>query len=97
MIISSSIVTFRDAAELLQFASTYNAEQLKLFVSQFICRNMATFLEARLLDNLNQQLLSDLTKSYRNLVRSAMIDNNRNGFRIFIARLYELSDDYTIQ
>jgi hypothetical protein len=61
--------TFRDAAELLQFSSTYNAEQLKIFVEQFICRNMATFIEAHLLDNLDNQLLTDLTKSYRNLVR----------------------------
>jgi hypothetical protein len=65
----ANLVTFRDAAELLQFSETYNAEQLKTFVRQFICRNMATFLEARLLDNLDNQLLSDLTKSYRNLVR----------------------------
>ena len=64
------LVTFRDAPELLQFSATYNAEQLKTFVEQFICRNMATFLEARLLDNLDNQLLIDLTKSYRNLVRS---------------------------
>jgi hypothetical protein len=65
----SFIVTFRDAAELLQFSATYNALQLKKFVEQFICRNMATFLEGHLLDNLDNQLLIDLTKSYRNLVR----------------------------
>ncbi|CAF0926643.1 unnamed protein product [Adineta ricciae] len=64
----ANLVTFRDAAELLQFAATYNAEQLKTFVEQFICRNLATFLEARLLDNIDQQLLTDLTKSYRNLL-----------------------------
>ena len=66
----SFAVTFRDAIELLQFSITYNAEQLKVFVQQFICRNMATFLEARLLDSLDNQLLVELTKSYRNLVRS---------------------------
>jgi hypothetical protein len=65
----SNLATFRDASELLQFSVTYNAEQLKAFVEQFICRNMATFLEARLLDNLDNQLLIDLTKSYRKLVR----------------------------
>ncbi|CAF3865682.1 unnamed protein product, partial [Adineta steineri] len=64
----ANLVTFRDAAELLQFSSTYNAEQLKIFVEQYICRNLATFLEARLLDNLENQLLIDLTKSYRNLL-----------------------------
>jgi hypothetical protein len=65
----ANLVTFRDAAELLQFSLTYNAEQLKIFVQQFICRNIATFLEAHLLDNLDNQLLIDLTKSYRRLVR----------------------------
>jgi len=65
----ANLVTFRDAPELLQFSITYNAEQLKIFVQQFICRNIATFLEARLLDNLDNQLLIDLTKSYRRLVR----------------------------
>ncbi|CAF2041005.1 unnamed protein product [Rotaria magnacalcarata] len=64
----ANLVTFRDAVELLQFSLTYNAEQLKVFVQQFICRNMATFLEAHLLDNLDNQLLFDLTKSYRNLL-----------------------------
>ncbi|CAF1041283.1 unnamed protein product [Rotaria sp. Silwood1] len=64
----ANLVTFRDAVELLQFSVTYNAEQLKAFVQQFICRNMATFLEARLLDNLDNELLIDLTKSYRNLL-----------------------------
>ncbi|CAF0741171.1 unnamed protein product [Adineta steineri] len=64
----ANLVTFRDAAELLQFSSTYNAEQLKIFVEQYICRNLATFLEARLLDNLDNQLIIDLTKSYRNLL-----------------------------
>ena len=61
-------VTFRDAAELLHFSFTYNAYQLKTFVEEFICRNMATFLEECLLENLNNQLLIDLTKAYRNLV-----------------------------
>ncbi|CAF2578919.1 unnamed protein product [Rotaria sp. Silwood2] len=64
----ANLVTFRDAVELLQFSATYNAEQLKAFVQQFIGRNMATFLEARLLDNLDNELLNDLTKSYRNLL-----------------------------
>ena len=67
------LVTFRDAAELLQFSVTYNSNYLKIFVTEFICWNMATFLESRLLDNLDSQLLNDLTKSYRNLVKK-MID-----------------------
>lgn len=66
----ANLVTFRDATELLQFSVTYNAQQLRAFVEQFICRNMATFLEARLLENLDNQLLNDLSKSYRRLVRT---------------------------
>lgn len=62
-------ITFRDASELFQFSHAYNADQLKAFVAQFICRNMATFLEGRLLDSLDNQLLADLSKSYRRLVR----------------------------
>ena len=64
----ANVVTFRDAAELLQFSATYNAQQLRAFVEQFIGRNMATFLEGRLLDHLDAQLLTDLSKSYRRLV-----------------------------
>lgn len=67
----ANLITFRDAAELLQFSATYNAEQLRVFVEQFIGRNMATFLEGHLLDHLENSLLTDLTKSYRKLVREA--------------------------
>lgn len=92
----ANLVTFRDAAELLQFSATYNAEQLKAFVEQFICRNMATFLEGRLLDHLDNQLLNDLTKSYRKLVRENFLGLVRNDFFIIKARLYELSNDNTV-
>ncbi|CAF0843865.1 unnamed protein product [Didymodactylos carnosus] len=64
----SNLITFRDAADILKFSSTYNAIELKAFVEQFICRNMATFLEGRLLDNVDDDLLNDLTKSYRNML-----------------------------
>ena len=45
---------------------------------------MATFLEGRLLDNLDQQLLGDLTKSYRNLVRVFHAYLNKLQNEIFI-------------
>lgn len=70
----ANLVTFRDASELLQFSHTYNADQLKAFVEQFICRNMATFLEGHLLDYLDNQLLADLSKSYRRLVRRILLN-----------------------
>lgn len=40
-------VTLKNAAELLEFAVMYNAEQLKLSCLQFICLNMAALLESK--------------------------------------------------
>lgn len=42
-----SPVTLKNAAELLEFASMYNADQLKLSCQQFIVLNMAALLESR--------------------------------------------------
>lgn len=41
------LVTLKNAAELLEFATMYNAEQLKLSCLQFIVLNMAALLEAK--------------------------------------------------
>lgn len=40
-------VTLKNAAELLEFAAVYNAEQLKLSCLQFIVLNMAALLESK--------------------------------------------------
>lgn len=40
-------VTLKNAAELLEFAAMYNAEQLKQSCLQFIVLNMAAILETR--------------------------------------------------
>lgn len=40
-------VTLKNAAELLEFAIMYNAEQLKLSCLQFIVLNMAALLESK--------------------------------------------------
>lgn len=40
-------VTLKNAAELLEFATVYNAEQLKLSCLQFIVLNMAALLESK--------------------------------------------------
>lgn len=40
-------VTLKNAAELLEFATMYNAEQLKLSCLQFIVLNMAALLESK--------------------------------------------------
>lgn len=41
------VVTIKNAAELLEFAVMYNAEQLKLSCLQFIALNMAALLESK--------------------------------------------------
>ncbi|KAJ6665824.1 hypothetical protein lerEdw1_001296 [Lerista edwardsae] len=61
-------LTLRNAAELLEFAAMYNAEQLKQSCSQFIVLNMAALLETRALDVLSDDVLKDLSVSYRNMI-----------------------------
>uniref|UniRef100_A0A8C8SN21 Inhibitor of Bruton tyrosine kinase n=1 Tax=Pelusios castaneus TaxID=367368 RepID=A0A8C8SN21_9SAUR len=61
-------LTLKNAAELLEFSATYNAEQLKLSCLQFIGLNMAALLEARTLDVLSDQVLKDLSVSYRKMI-----------------------------
>ncbi len=40
-------VTLKNAAELLEFSTVYNADQLKLSCLQFMVLNMAALLESR--------------------------------------------------
>lgn len=61
-------LTLKNAAMLLEFASMYNAEQLKLSCLQFIGLNMAALLEARSLDVLSEDVLKDLSIFYRKMV-----------------------------
>ncbi|XP_028903554.1 inhibitor of Bruton tyrosine kinase [Ornithorhynchus anatinus] len=61
-------LTLKNAAELLEFAAMYNAEQLKLSCLQFIGLNMAALLEARALDVLSDAVLKELSVSYRKMI-----------------------------
>nr|XP_006115955.1 inhibitor of Bruton tyrosine kinase isoform X1 [Pelodiscus sinensis] len=61
-------LTLKNAAELLEFSATYNAEQLKLSCFQFIGLNMAALLEARTLDVLSDEILKDLSLAYRKMI-----------------------------
>uniref|UniRef100_A0A3P9I824 Inhibitor of Bruton agammaglobulinemia tyrosine kinase n=1 Tax=Oryzias latipes TaxID=8090 RepID=A0A3P9I824_ORYLA len=45
-------LTLKNAAELLEFATMYNAEQLKLSCLQFIALNMAALLESNVVDSI---------------------------------------------
>ncbi|XP_075058792.1 inhibitor of Bruton tyrosine kinase [Mixophyes fleayi] len=61
-------LTLKNAAELLEFAALYNADQLKNSCLQFIGLNMAALLEARSLDVLSDDVLKDLAESYRKMI-----------------------------
>lgn len=61
-------LTLKNAAELLEFAAMYNAEQLKLSCLQFICLNLAAMLEARTLDVLSDDVLKELCVAYRKMI-----------------------------
>lgn len=61
-------LTLKNAAELLEFATVYNAEQLKLSCLQFIVLNMAALLESKALEILSDDVLLDLTAAYRKTI-----------------------------
>ncbi|CAB1333636.1 unnamed protein product, partial [Coregonus sp. 'balchen'] len=61
-------LTLKNAAELLQFSAMYNAEQLKLSCIQFIVLNMAALLESKALDILSDDVLVELSASYRRMI-----------------------------
>uniref|UniRef100_A0A4W4HB15 BTB domain-containing protein n=1 Tax=Electrophorus electricus TaxID=8005 RepID=A0A4W4HB15_ELEEL len=59
-------LTLKNAAELLEFAVVYSAEQLKLSCLQFIGLNMAAMLEA--LEILSDDVLVELSDAYRKMI-----------------------------
>ncbi|XP_035484753.2 inhibitor of Bruton tyrosine kinase [Scophthalmus maximus] len=61
-------LTLKNAAELLEFAAMYNADQLKLSCLQFIVLNMAALLESKALDVLSDEVLVDLSAAYRQMI-----------------------------
>ncbi|XP_064198711.1 inhibitor of Bruton tyrosine kinase isoform X1 [Anguilla rostrata] len=61
-------LTLKNAAELLEFAVMYNAEQLKLSCHQFISLNIAALLESRALDVLSDDVLLELSTAYRSMI-----------------------------
>ncbi|XP_078617531.1 inhibitor of Bruton tyrosine kinase-like [Branchiostoma floridae x Branchiostoma japonicum] len=60
-----NLITLRNVAELLEFASVFNSQQLKAACTQFICLNMAPLLEARCLEVLSEDVLDELGAAYR--------------------------------
>ncbi|XP_036394726.1 inhibitor of Bruton tyrosine kinase isoform X1 [Megalops cyprinoides] len=61
-------LTLKNAAELLEFAVMYNAEQLKLSCQQFIVLNIAALLESRALEVLSEEVLLELSAAYRSMI-----------------------------
>lgn len=62
------LLTLKNAAELLEFAATYNAVGLKTTIMQFICQNLVVLLEnGTLLSSVSQEKLQELSEYYRNI------------------------------
>jgi len=59
------MLSLRNAAELLQFSSSYLAGQLQQSCSQFICLNLGALLEARALDLLQPDVFQQLDRFYQ--------------------------------
>lgn len=61
-------LTLKNAAELLEFAAMYNADQLKLSCLQFIVLNIAALLDSKALDILSDEVLVELTAAYKRMI-----------------------------
>ena len=55
--IADHVLTLRNAAQVFQFAVTYNATGLRDRVAQFLCLNIATLLEMKALDGLSREAM----------------------------------------
>merc|ERR1719234_124752 len=61
----SKLLSLKNAAELLQFASSYLAVQLQDSCMQFICLNLPALLEGQCLDILEDEVFAQLDRFYR--------------------------------
>ncbi|XP_022089803.1 inhibitor of Bruton tyrosine kinase-like [Acanthaster planci] len=64
------LISLRNVAELLQFASVYRANQLKRTCHQYIGLNLACLLESRALEILSSDVLLELTEAYKEMIPS---------------------------
>lgn len=58
------LITLRNIGHMFQFASVYNANQLKNCCMEFICLNLSAVLENKTLEPLDCDILNDLTEFY---------------------------------
>ncbi|KAL3285871.1 hypothetical protein HHI36_000391 [Cryptolaemus montrouzieri] len=63
-ILTSKYVDLKNAVEVLQFAHYYKANNLKEGVMNYIVNNMAYFLEIQALNDLSDEILTDLSQNY---------------------------------
>ncbi|XP_066924199.1 inhibitor of Bruton tyrosine kinase-like [Clytia hemisphaerica] len=64
----SEKVTLKNVVDIFQFSCMYNAEQLRVFTSDYISMNMPYFLDAKLLENVPNEDLEILSDEYKFLV-----------------------------
>ncbi|XP_032413939.1 inhibitor of Bruton tyrosine kinase [Xiphophorus hellerii] len=67
-VIITENLTLKNASVLLEFATMYNAEQLKLSCLQFIVLNIGALLESKALDILSEEVLVELSAAYRQAI-----------------------------
>ncbi|XP_050296908.1 inhibitor of Bruton tyrosine kinase [Anthonomus grandis grandis] len=63
--ILSNLLTIKNAIQLLTFADAYHADSLKETCFDFIQKNMTSFLELKLLEDLECELLKELSQVYQ--------------------------------
>ena len=62
-------MTLKNSVDIVHFADTYNALQLKKTVIEFMCVNLAAFLEGSYLLDLKDDLAEELSTAYQAMVR----------------------------
>ncbi|KAJ8026856.1 Inhibitor of Bruton tyrosine kinase [Holothuria leucospilota] len=67
-VILVDMISLRNVAQLLEFASMYQAHQLKASCQQFIGLNIVMLLENQSLDILSDDVLTELSKAYRDMI-----------------------------
>ncbi|KAG8179334.1 hypothetical protein JTE90_011598 [Oedothorax gibbosus] len=96
------LINLRNAAELLELSSVYNSVQLKRTCMQFICLNLATIIESRILEVLSEDVIEELSSYYQNLVPSMKrrtIKSLKNPLEDleFLEKQFPVSETYTFE
>ncbi|XP_071955936.1 inhibitor of Bruton tyrosine kinase-like [Antedon mediterranea] len=66
----TNLISLKNAAELLEFSTIYQADQLKRTCQQFISLNLSVMIESQALDVLSISVMDDLTRSYKEMIPS---------------------------